>query len=184
METYAAFASLVAERNSCRSYDRDRAVDPDLIRAVVDAARLAPSACNRQPWHFVALDRRTEFADAVEAVCKAYPRPWFATVPAFIVCCEDHREAWHRNDGKDHSDIDIAIATEHICLAAAALGLGTCWVCNFDPAPLAEALGLPEGVEPAVIIPIGYPSATADGGEHRPATTRKPLDTILTWGKY
>lgn len=183
--SYSSFSNLVTARRSCRSYDIDRPVDPALLRAVVDAARRAPSAVNRQPWHFIVITTDPAHAGAREAVLKVYDRKWIATAPALIVCCCNHNEAWHRGaDGKDHSDIDIAIATEHICLAAAALGLGSCWVCNFDPAPLAAAVELPEGVEPAAIIPIGYPSATATDGEFRPATTRKPLDDILSWGKF
>lgn len=182
---YSSFSNLVAARHSCRSYDIDRPVESALIRAIVDAARLAPSAVNRQPWHFIAITTDPECAEARRAVLDVYDRKWLATAPAMIVCCENHNEAWHRGaDGRDHADIDIAIATEHICLAATALGLGSCWICNFDPKPLAAALGLPEGVEPAVIVPIGYPSATAADGEFRPATKRKPLDEILSWGKY
>ncbi len=182
---YSSFSNLVASRHSCRSYDIDRPVDHALIRAIVDAARLAPSAVNRQPWHFIAITDEPEYAASRRAVLEVYDRKWLATAPVFIVCCEDHGGAWHRRaDGKHHADIDIAIATEHICLAAAALGLGSCWICNFDPKPLAEALCLPEGMEPAVIVPLGYPSATAADGEFRPATKRKPLDEILSWGKY
>lgn len=185
MEQYASFANLIATRRSCRSFDIGRPVGTDLIRAIVDAARLAPSACNRQPWHFIAIDTRPEHAAARRAVIDAYPRPWIATAPAFIICCGVHPEAWHRAcDGKDATDIDIAIATEHITLAATALGLGSCWVCNFDPAPLAAALGIPEGTEPAAIIPVGYPKADAPEGEHRPESTRKPLDDILSWGNF
>ncbi|MCM1116780.1 MAG: nitroreductase family protein [Pseudoflavonifractor sp.] len=185
MEQYASFARLVASRHSCRAFE-DKPVDRALVRALVDAARLAPSAVNRQPWHFVAIDRYdSDMAEAYGALLKAYDRPWFSTAPMVIVACESHDAAWHRAvDGKDHADIDIAIATEHIMLAAEALGLGACWVCNFDPKPLAEALGLPEGTEPAVIIPVGYPSQNHPMGEYRPASARKPIDEILSWGKY
>ncbi len=186
MEQYASFASLVASRRSCRAFHEDKPVERDLVRAIVDAARLAPSAVNRQPWHFIAIDC-TDPAMAAErdAILAAYPRPWIATAPVIIVACEDHGAAWHRAvDDKDHSDIDIAIATEHIMLAAAALGLGACWVCNFDPAALTGPLAIPEGVEPAVIIPIGYPARNNPRGEYRPASDRKPIDEILSWGKY
>lgn len=185
MEQYASFSNLIAAGRSCRAFDIERPVEHDLVRAIVDAARIAPSACNRQPWHFVAIDLGPESAGAREAVLKVYPKPWIATAPTFIVCCGNHAEAWHRAcDGKDAADIDIAIATEQLCLAATALGLGSCWVCNFDPRPLAEALALPADVEPVAIIPIGYPKSDAEDGEYRPATSRKNLDDILSWGKY
>lgn len=186
MEQYASFASLVASRRSCRAFREDKPVDRDLVRAIVDAARLAPSAVNRQPWHFIAIDcNDPDMAPQRDAILAAYPRPWITTAPVILVACEDHGAAWHRGaDGKDHSDIDIAIATEHIMLAAAALGLGACWVCNFDPRAIAGPLGIPEGVDPAVIIPLGYPSHDNTRGEYRPATARKPLDEILTWGEF
>lgn len=73
----------------------------------------------------------------------------------------DTNQSWKRaKDGKEHGDIDIAIAVEHICLAVTEQGLGTCWVCNFDPALCKEILGLPEQTEPVVILPIGYPDST------------------------
>lgn len=110
---------------------------------------------------------------------RAYDRDWIREAPAFIVVCGHHDESWHRAfDGKDHADIDVAIATEHICLTATTLGLGTCWVCNFDPAQLSADLHLPEGVEPVAIIPIGYPAYD----EKAPARKRKDLDDILQWG--
>ena len=92
-----------------------------------------------------------------------------------------HDEAWHRSfDGKDHTDVDVSIAVEHLCLGAASLGLGTCWVCNFDPAIVREGLNLPDNVEPIAIIPMGYPDS--DGTV--PEKKRKPLDEIVKWGKY
>lgn len=182
LTAYPALRRIIETRHSTRSFDIDRPVDPALIAAVIDAARLAPSAVNRQPWHFVVIRRDDP---ARQAILDAYPRPWINTAPDIIVCCEDHSSAWHRGaDDKDHADIDIAIATEHICLAAQALGLGTCWVCNFDPAPVARAIALPEGWEAAVLIPIGYHSATAPDGEHRPETARRPLEEIMSWGKF
>lgn len=113
-----------------------------------------------------------------EAVLKAlyscYKREWLATAPCIIVACVDHNESWHRRaDNKDHADIDIAIAVEHLCLAAAEQGLGTCWVCNFDAPQCSEVLGLPENLEPAVLIPVGY-------AEDEPTEKkRKPLNEIL-----
>ena len=106
-----------------------------------------------------------------------------------IVACADHRESWHRPaDGKDHADIDVAIAVEHLCLAATEVGLGTCWVCNFDVALCRGALGLPSGVEPVVMVPVGLPSGVepvvmvpvgyaADAAV--PEKKRKSLEDIL-----
>lgn len=182
---YSAFRNLVASRHSCRSYDINRPVDRDLVLAVIDAARQAPSAVNRQPWHFIAVTADESMAAERAAILGVYNRKWLATAPVLIVCCAIHSEAWHRSfDHKDHADIDLGIATEHICLAATSLGLGSCWICNFDPAQLADALKLPEDVEPVAIIPVGYPSDSAPEGEFRPSTTRKPIEEIFSWGKF
>ncbi|MBD5276865.1 MAG: nitroreductase [Bacteroides sp.] len=174
LNSFAQFASLVDSRHSCRRY-KDTPVGRDLIRTVLDTARLAPSACNRQPWSFIVL----EGEEGREIAFEAYRRDWIKEAPVFIIVCGHHDEAWLRPaDGKDHTDVDVAIATEHICLTATTLGLGTCWVCNFDPAVLREALALPEGVEPVAIIPLGYPGYD----DKAPARVRKQLDEIVQWG--
>lgn len=172
---YPQLYQLAQTRYSCRDYS-DRPVSHDTLRAVLDIVRLAPSACNRQPWKFLVADSDEQR----QAILSSYERPWIKSAPEFIVACGIHDEAWHRGcDGKDHTDVDLSIAIEHLCLAATALELGTCWVCNFDPVPVSKAFGLPEGVEPIAIIPIGYP---ADGAV--PAKKRKSLDEIVKWGKY
>ena len=74
-------------------------------------------------------------------------------------CCVDHDISWHRKaDNKDHGDIDVAIAVEHLCLAAAEQDLGTCWVCNFDAKACHQIMQLAPQLEPVVLIPIGYPA--------------------------
>ena len=115
-----------------------------------------------------------------KAVTEAYDRPWVAAAPTFIIACGLHEQAWHRADGKDHTDIDVAIAVEHICLAASSLGIGSCWICNFDKTVITESLGLPSNAEPIAIIPLGYPLST----ETVPEKKRKAMNEILTWGKF
>lgn len=167
---------VVRQRYSCRSYNPGRAVGRDLVRAVVEAARLAPSACNRQPWSFVAVtdpDKRR--------VLLAKSRPVFADAPVLLVALGYHSEAWHRpSDGKDHTDVDVSIAVEHICLAASTLGLGSCWICSFDVDATRKALEIPDDVEPVALIPLGYPADDAIVPEKK----RKTLDDILKWEKF
>lgn len=76
-------------------------------------------------------------------------------------------------DEKSHGDIDVSIATEHLCLAAAEQGLGTCWVCNFDVPLCKELFAIPEHLEPVVIIPIGYPA-----DEAVVESSRKPMEDV------
>ena len=173
---YPQLYRLCEQRYSCRAYS-DRKVERDTVLTILDIVRLAPSACNRQPWKFLVADSDEQRA----AILSSYDREWIRTAPEFIVACGIHDEAWHRGcDGKDHTDVDVSIAVEHICLAATALDLGTCWVCNFDPAPIRKAFNIPDHLEPVAIIPIGYPAHP----DAVPAKTRKSLDEIVRKGKF
>lgn len=173
---YPQLYYIAEERFSCRSYSSEP-VDPDTLIAVMDLVRLAPSACNRQPWMFIQATTPDERA----AVIESYPREWIATAPEFIIACGNHDESWKRpQDGKDHTDVDVAIAVEHLCLAATTLDLATCWVCHFDPAVIRKAFNLPDHLEPVAIIPIGHP---ADGVAATPKN-RKTLDGIFRRGKF
>ena len=176
-DAYPCFQQLLNLRYSCRNYRPDATPSRAELRSLIEAARLAPSACNRQPWKFLVAD--TDPLRAEIAAC--YRRPWAAGAGAFIVCLGDHSQAWHRpDDGQDHTEVDLAIASEHICLAAAALGLATCWICNFDVAALRKALNLPDSLEPVALLSVGYP---ADGTLPTPKN-RKNLDEIILWEKF
>lgn len=164
---------LIKSRSSVRRYS-SRPVEREKIELLLEAARLAPSAVNFQPWKFVVITGKA----GKEALCGCYTNEWFRTAPIYIVACGNHKESWHRKfDGKDHCDIDLAIAAEHICLCAEAQGLGTCWVCNFDPVKLTQYLALPDGWEPIAIIPAGYPEGD---GAVRPKN-RKTIEETTLW---
>lgn len=104
-------------------------------------------------------------------------------VALFIVLCGDRKQSWKRpSDGKDHLDVDAGIVTEHICLAAAEQGLGSCIVCHFNAPLLHASFNLPESVEPLVIIPIGYPS-DPDVFARTPKN-RKPAGEMIRKGRF
>lgn len=174
-DRYSEFMELVRDRYSCRSFDGIQLTDVQ-INNLIEAARLAPSACNRQPWVFVVVNT----PELAQDVISAYDREWIRTASTFIIACGDHSQSWHRADGKDHCDVDVAIAVEHICLAASSMGLGTCWVCNFDKDRLAHVLDLPEHIEPIAILPVGRPMPDAPVPEKK----RKTSEEITVWGKY
>ena len=176
MNSYPELYALAQQRYSCRSYS-PAPVPEDALMAVLDVARLAPSACNRQPWMFLIADSD----DEREAVVRSYPREWIKSAPVYIIACALHDRSWHRpSDGKDHADVDVSIAVEHLCLAATSMHLATCWVCNFDPEIIREAFRLPGHMEPIAIIPLGYP---AEGSEI-PAKNRLHLADIVRRGKF
>jgi len=166
------FKELVLQRHAVRSYRADVPVEEEKLAYVLECARWAPSAVNYQPWKFLVL----QSAGAKESLYPCYDRPWIRDAPVVIVCCADHTRSWKRRaDGKDHADIDVAIAVGHLCLAAAEQGLGTCWVCNFDAEGLKAAFRLPATMEPVALVPLGYPS---DPGP-APAKERRALSDIV-----
>lgn len=143
---------LIQKRHSVRAYSQ-QPVEKEKIEYLLEVARLAPSAVNKQPWRFIVVQSEEKKC----ALHDCYNRDWFKEAPLYIVVCGIHSESWKRgSDSKDHCDIDVAIATEHIVLATQELGLGTCWVCNFDALKCAEILQLPLNEEAIVILPIGY----------------------------
>lgn len=164
------FLDLVKKRYSVRSYE-SRGIEADKLDYIMECVRLAPSAVNYQPWHFSIVTDPEKLA----ALKTAYSREWIETAPCIIVACADHQESWHRKmDGKDHADVDVAIAVEHLCLAAAEQGLGTCWVCNFDVTHCREVMELPDDWEPIALIPVGYAVE-----ENVPEKRRKTLNEII-----
>lgn len=145
------FLELVKNRYSCRGY-KSLDVDKEKLDYILECVRFAPSAVNKQPWLFRIVSKEDEKAKLQQC----YNRDWFNTAPMYIVASILHDEEWVRADGKRHGNIDIAIAVEHLCLAATEQGLATCWVCNFEADLCKELFALPDNEEPAVIIPLGY----------------------------
>jgi len=166
------FIELAKQRFSCRSY-QNKTVDEGKLLKVLEAGRIAPSAVNNQPWHFVVLQAE----ENRKKICSAYKREWLQQAPIIIVVCGDHSVSWKRADGKDHCDIDIAITVDHMTLMATEQGLGTCWVCNFDKQRCIEVLNLPGNIEPVVLLPLGYPADTVDTERH--SFKRKTLEMIV-----
>lgn len=170
----SSFLQLASERCSVRQYSR-RDIEPEKLQSVLEAARMAPSACNRQPWKLLLITPDT-LPEIIRNIHRCYERDWFRTAPYYLIGVIEHDQSWHRpDDNKDHGDIDIAILAEHVCLAAADQGLGTCWVCNFNASLCHELFALGENEEAAVIIPLGYPS-----DDFKPASKiRKALTGIV-----
>lgn len=171
------FLDLAKQRYSCRKY-KHQPIEEEKLLKVLEAARVAPSACNLQPWHFIVLRDKKN----LEMISTTYKRDWFKTAPTVLVVCGDHEASWKRSDRKDYCDVDISIAIDHITLQAAELGLATCWVCNFDAMKCAEMMNLPSHIEPIALIPIGYPGDSKSTNRHD--NDRKPLEQIVHWEKY
>lgn len=162
------FLELVKNRYSCRAY-KSLEVEKEKLDHILECVRFAPSAVNKQPWRFHIVSK----AEDKERLQLCYNRDWFKTAPMYVIASVLHDEEWVRADGKHHGDIDIAIAVEHLCLAATEQGLSTCWVCNFDAEKCKQLFGLSANEEPAVVVPLGY---AAD--EPKPKN-RKTIEEII-----
>ena len=168
------FMETALKRHSVRKF-KDEVVEREKILQVLEAGRNAPSAVNFQPWHFIVITNEK----VKSKIAEVYPVKWFENAPAIIVACGDRSESWKRKDGKDHADIDVAIAVDHMTLAATDIGLGTCWVCAFDERRCHEVLELPPHLEVVALLPIGYPL-----DEKVPEKKRKTIEEIVSWESY
>lgn len=171
------FLELAEKRCSVRAYKPDD-VPEALLERVLEAARRAPSACNRQPWRFVVVREEAQR----RRLGTAYSREWFRTAPVIVAVCVVPGEAWTRpHDGKNYAWVDGAIAMDHLTLAAADEGLGTCWIGAFDPEPVRQILNLPDGVEVVAMTPLGFP---AEEAEPRPRSRRPLGESVMRerWG--
>ncbi len=168
------FIDIAKNRFSSRKY-QIKEVEEDKLMLVLESARIAPSAANKQPFIFYVI-RNPENR---KIISQAYHREWLKDAPVIIVACANHNQAWIRNDKKDHSNIDVAIAIDHMTLQATELGLATCWICNFDVTLCSSILRLSENIEPVAILPLAYPVDSTDPERH--SGLRKPLNEIIRW---
>jgi nitroreductase len=168
------FLDLVKKRYSVRDYLEIPVAD-ELVEGVLEAGRLAPSACNNQPWVFIVISS----SDSKKQLESVYSRSWFLSAPVIIAACCDRNATWRRTDGKDFGDMDIAIAFDHMTLAAAEDGLGTCWIGNFNAAEAKRVLKLPQNIEPVAFTPLGFPGPKAANKK-----SRKDLSEIVFWDYY
>jgi len=162
------FFETIAARYSVRGYKPDP-VPGELLDQVLEAARRAPTAANRQPFRLVVVETKGR----EDELARVYGRGWFTQAPLVIGVVAVPAEAWRRMDEKPYDEVDATIAMDHLILAATALGLGTCWIAAFDPAAAREVFGLPGDVEPIAFTPLGWPDKAAAN------TDRRPLDDLV-----
>lgn len=163
------FQNLIRNRYSVRAYKPDAVEDAKLAR-ILEAARLAPTAANRQAFRVIAIRTKGRGPE----LRRIYGRDWFTQAPLVLAVCALPAEGWVRKfDGWNAAEVDATIAMAHLVLAAADEGLGTCWIAAFDPQAAREVLGLPEGVVPSAFTPLGYPA------DSLPPKKRKPVEELV-----
>jgi nitroreductase len=169
------FYEVIKERKSVRKYKPDPIPD-DVLHRILETGRIAPSAKNIQPWHFVVV-KNPEIKEMVAEACRG--QRFMAEAPVIICGCALEDIAWGRMGGYMSSfAVDLAIAMEHMILAAANEGLGTCWIGAFVEKDVKKILGIPDNVRVVALTPVGYPAEVPkDRG-------RKLFKDIVSYDKY
>ena len=164
----------IKKRKSVRAFE-DRPIEEEKLSSVLEAARLAPSASNRQEWRFVVVrdaGMRTKLAKA------ANNQTFVGEAPVVIACCAE-TDSHVMSCGQECYPIDVAIAIDHMTLAAVELGLGTCWIGAFSESEVKKVLGIPEEVRVVELLPLGYPADSAQKDKNR-----RSQDEIVHWEKW
>jgi len=165
------YSELIATRYSVRAYRPDP-VEEEKLQAVLEAARLAPTAANRQPFQLVVIHT----AGREEEISKIYRKPWFVQASLVIAVCAISSQAWVRESDRFNARlIDAAIVADHLILEAANQGLGTCWVAAFNVGAARSVLQLTDEAEPVIFTPLGYPA------DQPGPKIRKPLGELVRY---
>ena len=165
------FYDTIRTRRSCRGYFPDKPVPGEALARISEAINMAPSACNKQPVKFLFVRN----AELRAKICGIYRPDWLKDAPVIVVALGCDEKAWHRPEGDSIVPVDAAIAMEHFVLAAAAEGLGSCWICAFRRDEMDRVLGL-EGTSwrSVAISPLGY----AKPGSVAPFSRKNVQETV------
>jgi nitroreductase len=158
--------TVIKNRRSIRKYQA-KEIPQDILLQVLEAARLAPSGANRQPWQLIIVTD-PEKKKGLVPLCKN--QHFVEEASVFIAGIDDPQQKWNR--------VDLAIALDELSLAAEEKGLGTCWVGAFDAEKLATFLGVPKDKVITVCMSLGYPNETPD------ARSRKPMNDVVYWNSW
>jgi nitroreductase len=174
------FTDLVKQRTSCRAYE-PKPVPKEHLELMLEAARLAPSACNKQPWRFVVVeDEATRMRLINEGFLAGIPMKWAVNAGAIIALGMEKSAITHKIapkiSGVDYPLLDLGIAGEHLVLQAEELGLGTCWIGWIKPREVRRIAGWPRSIEPVSLITVGWPDSS-----ERKVRPRLPFEDIVKW---
>ncbi|MCR4394078.1 MAG: nitroreductase family protein [Dehalococcoidales bacterium] len=167
------FWDVITRRQSVRSY-LDKPVPEDKIKKILEAARLAPSAHNRQPWKFIVVKDPEKRRQMMQA---CYNQPMIAQAPVLIVGVALNTD-WEMPNGIKSYPVDLAIAMEHITLAATNEGLGSCWVGAFRQEQVKQIMNVPESCTVVAVMPIGY------SNQNRDPAPRKSFEEIVCYESF
>lgn len=168
----------IRKRKSIRRFT-DQQVDDATLAQVLEAARLAPSWKNLQCSRFVVVREPSMLQRIVEATSPGNQQ-WLGKAPLLILACADPDNSGHLND-QDYYLVDVAIAMDHLMLAAAGMGIGTCWIGVFDEQPIKSLLEIPAHIRIVGLTPLGYPQDSPDATRK---TTRRDISELVSFEKY
>jgi nitroreductase len=170
MDVYEA----IANRKSVRSF-KDKDVPEEIISRLLETARLAPSASNRQEWRFIVV---RDQATRKQLSVAARDQKFVGEAPVVLACCAE-TDGHVMACGQTCYPIDVAIAIDHITLCATADGLGTCWIGAFDEGEVKKILEIPPQIRVVGLLPIGYPKDAS-----RVEKSRLPLEKIVKYEQW
>lgn len=166
-------SKVISDRFSVRAY-QSTPVEEEKLLKILNAARLAPTAANRQPFKIIVIHTQGREDD----LRKIYNRDWFVQSPIVLCVVGTPDSGWSRYDGVNYTRVDVAIVMDHMILTATDLGLGTCWIAAFNPEAARKVLELPDHVEPIIFSPLGYPA------ENPKEKTRKSLADLIRYERW
>ncbi len=174
-EKLRVFYELYSRRRSVREFE-DREIEPEKLARLLTVLNMAQSAANRQPWHFIVIERKDR-----DELNGALRREGFRDAPVIIAACADPDNAWVRKaDRRNYAWVDVTIAVTEMIGAATAEGLGTCWIASLDPERVKNILGIPGHMDLVGLVAIGYPKE----GLKKENKDRKPLGEVVHHGKW
>lgn len=176
------FLQLVLSRQSDRAYDKERPVEPEKLERILEAGRMAPSACNAQPWKFIVVTDNELTRKIGKAAAGLGMNKFAKDAPVHILIVEESANITSLLGGKVKGKyfplIDIGIAASHLSLAAESEGLGSCILGWFDEKEIKRLLGVPSSKRVLLDITIGYPVK----GKRK--KIRKPKEKVISYNKY
>ena len=176
------FLELAQKRYSCRKY-ADTPVEREKLMHCIEAARMAPSACNSQPWRFILVDDPQMVSKAGPLMKSGGINKFAEQAKAFIIILPDKGNIPAKMGGiftgHDYTSIDIGIATAHLTLAAAEQGLGSCIMGIFQEKPLKELLGIPKSERIELVLALGYPAS-----DEIPPKKRRTTEQVISFNHF
>ncbi len=166
---------IIRRRRSCREFESEQPVAGEVLEQIVEAGRVAPSACNNQPWRFLVVSEPTLRG----RIAACYQGRWLAAAPHILIVVADREAAWVRSDGYSSVETDATIAMDHMILAAESLGVATCWIAAFSERELRRVLALRDHEYVFAITPLGY--ALHPERLRQQKAKRKTLQQVVTF---